>query len=138
MNVFRAYQLLGQSVQDGNRLLYERFMMFLVGNSILAAAWFGLISIGKFASLQVALPWIGIISCIILGAALYAGARLQTALFSAMKRMEQGPDFDYMKEIRVRPLSDIVTPAQLGLWKIGWYGFVAFPARCYCIMGYST
>ena len=121
--MFQAYKILMQFATNEARILHERLMEFLIGNSILAAAWAAVTQSEKFASSRLwdALPIGGILISVILGIALLAAAKTQSGLLGAMNKIEQDPDFKYMEESSVRVYRDIVGGGHLKLAQAGLY-----------------
>jgi hypothetical protein len=122
MDTFRAYGVLAECERHESRLALERVSLLLVCNSILAVAFFTAVPTVYFSWLRVALPIIGIVVCIGFGITLWVGAKAAIGWLSALCKVEEEPEFAYMKERKIRPWTDIIgmMPQRKHIWKLGY------------------
>lgn len=137
MDVLRAYDVLREHERNGGQMLHGRLSQLFTVNSILLVAFFMAARTPYFPSIRLVLPIIGIIISAIFIGVLYITARDIIAVHNDLMKEEGKPEFAYMKEEGIRPVSDILKrkmiPPKLGkrvpykyLWGLHFYGTIVF------------
>jgi hypothetical protein len=122
MDSLQAYHILMERIRDEDRLILERITILLVGNSILAVAFFEAAKTGYFYWIRYALPIVGIILSLALAVVLGVSAAAAIKWYDALCKVEEEPEFAYMKDRKIRPFTDIggMRPERKQIWKVGY------------------
>jgi hypothetical protein len=129
MNVLQAYNILSQRQTNEDRIVAERLLIGCLCNSIMLVAFFTATQTNYFVWMSIALPLFGIIFSCGLVFVLYVSSKAMIGWYNALYELEQKPDFAYMKDEGVRPLTDIsgMTLRHTHIWKLGFYVAPFFP-----------
>lgn len=122
MDALQTYQVLRERERDEARLCLERLLLLGLFNSILLVAFFMAVPTIYFYHMRLALPIIGIIASVGLGVALWVGANAAIGWANALCKIEEEPEFAYMKDRKIRPWIDIadMKPERRHICKLGY------------------
>ncbi|MFC2059808.1 hypothetical protein ACFLTZ_01780 [Chloroflexota bacterium] len=129
MDALHAYDILRQHQINEDRVIAERFSLGLLVNSILMLAFFTAEPTSYFNWIRFTLPIFGIIFSLALVGIIWGSSKAMIGWYDALCKLEQKADFDYMKNEKVRPFTDIagMTVGDRHTWKLGLYIFPFFP-----------
>lgn len=135
MDAWETYKLLIGAESAEDQLCLQRLILLGLFNSILLVAFFMAEPTIYFDHIHRALPIIGIIASGGLGITLWVGAKSTMKWIDALCKLEEEPEFAYMKAHKIRPLIDIanVKPGRRHIWKLG-YRLSPFAALIFIVM----
>jgi hypothetical protein len=121
MDSLQAFNILEGRARLESRILLERLSLLVVANSVLMMAFFLAVPTIYFRWMRYALPTLGIMLCVAFGVLLWAGANAAVKLYDALCRIEEDPDFAYMKNRQIRPHTDLagIKAGCKHMWKFG-------------------
>lgn len=122
MDALQTYQVLRECERNEARLCLERLSLLGLFNSFLLLGFFMAVPTTYFCHMRLALPIIGIMASVGLGVALWVGANAVIGWTNALCKIEEEPEFAYMKDRKIRPWIDIahMKPARRHIWKLGY------------------
>lgn len=129
MDTLQAYDILRQRQTNEDRIVAERLSVGCLVNSILMIAFFTAVSTPYFYWVRFVLPLFGIIFSLGLVFVLLVSAKAMIGWYDALCKLEQKADFDYMKDEKIRPFTDVagMTAEGKNVWKLGFYVSPLFP-----------
>ena len=107
MDIFHTYQIFRELRRDEESLLWQRMAALLVLNSIMLVAFFMSYSGQGYETLQHVIAWVAIVLCLIFGFLLGLGAGTLLEWKENLREIEEEPEFDYLREKKKRPQTDI-------------------------------
>lgn len=133
MDAIKAHEILRQQLSHYSGLVWQRIPAFIITNSVLVVGFLMSFEQKGLEVLKIGLPVIGVIMSLAFAFILREGARHQNLCMKGLRLIESEPEFNYMKEKKLRVYTDMLGEKRISIWCSTAY-FAAFPAVLVAIL----